>query len=95
MRWSISVKSGIAALAAVIAFAPAAYACPLCFASSRPGVLHAYLVSAYFMIGLAWGIIGAITLYAVRSYSEKPEQADRSTHSEEARSIESPGSPFE
>ena len=46
------------------------------------------------MIGLAWGVIGAITLYAFRVYSEKSEQVDKSTHLEYARSIKSPDAPF-
>jgi len=53
-----------------------AYACPLCFASSGPGVLRAYLVSAFFMIGLAWAVIGGIWLYAARMYSEAAEPGD-------------------
>lgn len=46
------------------------------------------------MIALAWGVIGAITLYAFRVYSEKSEQVDTSTYLEAARSIKSPSAPF-
>ena len=95
MRWFISVKLAAVAILAVMVRAPAAYACPLCFASSGPGVLHAYLVSVFFMIALAWGLIGAITLYAFRVYSEKLEQGDRSTHLEAARSIKGSTAPIE
>lgn len=94
MRWSTSVKSAALAISAVLVCTPAAYACPLCFGSSGPGVLHAYLVSAFFMIALAWGIIGAITLYAFHAYSEKSELTDTSLYLETAGSIESPGEPL-
>lgn len=47
------------------------------------------------MIGLAWAVIGAITLYAFRVYSEKSEHVDTSTHLETARSCKSPGAPLE
>jgi hypothetical protein len=53
-----------------------AYACPLCFASSGPGVLRAYLVSAFFMIALAWAVIAGIWLYAARVYQEGTEAGD-------------------
>jgi len=86
MRWFILVKFAAFAILAVLICAPAAYACPLCFASSSPGVLRAYLVSAFFMIALAWGVVGAITLYAFRVYSEKLEQGDTSTHLQRVRS---------
>jgi hypothetical protein len=95
MCWSTSVKSAAVAISAVFVCAPAAYACPLCFGSSAPGVLHAYLVSAFFMIALAWGVIGAITLYAFHVYSEKLEEGDASKYLEAACSIESPTAPFE
>jgi predicted cobalt transporter CbtA len=95
MRWFTSVKFAAFVISAVLVCAPAAYACPLCFASSSPGVLHAYLVSAFFMIALAWGVIGAITLYAFRVYSEKSEQGDTSTYLEATRSNKSPNAPFE
>ncbi len=95
MRWFTSIKSTALAISAVLVLAPAAYACPLCFASSAPGVLHAYLVSAFFMIALAWGAIGGITLYAFRVYSEKLEQGDTSTHLQAKRSNKSPTAPFE
>jgi hypothetical protein len=95
MRWFILVKFAAFVILAVLVCAPAAYACPLCFASSSPGVLRAYLVSVFFMIALAWGVIGAITLYAFRVYSEKLEQGDTSTYLEAARSIKSPTAPFE
>ena len=95
MRWFISVKFAAITILAVLACAPAAYACPLCFASSAPGVLRAYLVSAFFMIALAWGVIGAITLYAFRVYSENSELGDVSTHSEAAGSIKGSAAPFE
>ena len=74
MRWFILVS--VSASAASLFSAPIAYACPLCFASSAPGVLHAYLVSAFFMIALAWGVIGAIWLYAARLYQEGAESRD-------------------
>jgi len=86
MRWFILVKFAAFAILAVLICAPSAYACPLCFASSSPGVLRAYLVSAFFMIALAWGVIGAITLYAFRVYSEKLEQGDTSAHLQAVRS---------
>ena len=73
MRWFTSVSVGVSATAASLFWAPMAYACPLCFASSGPGVLRAYLVSAFFMIGLAWAVIGGIWLYAARMYSEAAE----------------------
>ena len=95
MRWFISVKFAALVISAVLVCAPAAYACPLCFASSSPGVLRAYLVSAFFMIALAWGVIGAITLYAFHIYSEKSEPGDTSPHLEAARSNKSPSPPFE
>ena len=95
MRWFILVKFAAFAILAVLICAPAAYACPLCFASSSPGVLRAYLVSAFFMIALAWGVVGAITLYAFRVYSEKLEQGDTSTHLQATRSNKSPNAPFE
>ncbi len=95
MRWFILVKFAAFVILAVLVCAPASYACPLCFASSAPGVLHAYLVSAFFMIALAWGVIGGITLYAFRVYSEKLERGDTSTHLQAARSNKSPTAPFE
>jgi hypothetical protein len=95
MRWFISVSLYLGVIAAGVCYAPAALACPLCFASSGPGVLRAYLVSAFFMIALAWGVIGAITLYAFHVYSEKSEQADTNTCLEVVRSIESPTVPVE
>ncbi len=95
MRCFTSVKFAAFAISAVLVCAPAAYACPLCFGSSAPGVLRAYLVSAFFMIALAWGVIGAITLYAFRVYSEKSEQGDTSTYLEAARSTKSPTAPSE
>ena len=94
MRWCTSVKSAVFAISAVLVCAPAAYACPLCFGSSGPGVLRAYLVSAFFMIALAWGVIGAITLYAFRAYSEKSEQVATNTQLEAARLIKSPSAPL-
>lgn len=95
MRWFISVKFAAFVILAVLVCAPAAHACAVCFASSSPGVLHAYLVSVFFMIALAWGVIGAITLYAFRVYSEKSEQEDTSRHLDAAHSIETPTAPFE
>ena len=82
MRWFTSVS--VAASVAVLFWAPAAYACPLCFGSSAPGVLRAYLVSAFFMIGLAWAVIGGIWLYAARMYPEKAEAGDTGAYSPEA-----------
>ena len=70
MRWYTSLS---AAVAVGFAGAPAAYGCPLCFGSSAPGVLRAYLVSAFFMIGLAWAVIGGLWLYVARTYSQKTE----------------------
>ena len=80
MRWftSVSVSAGVVGFV----WAPPAYACPLCFASSAPGVLRAYLVSAFFMIGLAWAVIGGIWLYAARTYSEAAEPVDATTRVE-------------
>ncbi len=86
MRWFTLVKFAGFAILALLICAPAAYACPLCFASSSPGVLRAYLVSAFFMIALAWVVIGAIALYAFRLYSEKLEQGDTSAHLQAVRS---------
>ena len=94
MRWSIYLRAVVFAIVAGLWLAPAAYACPLCFGSSAPGVLRAYLVSAFFMIALAWGVIGAIALYAFRVFPEKSEPGD-TTYLEAARSIESPTAPFE
>lgn len=82
MRWSIYLKSVFFTIVAGLWLAPAAYACPLCFSALGSGVLQAYLVSAFFMIALAWGVIGAITLYALRVYPEKSEQGDTRTHLE-------------
>lgn len=91
MRCFTSVKFAAFVISAVLVCAPAeAYACPLCFGSSSPGVLRAYLVSAFFMIAFAWGVIGAITLYAFRTYSEQEEQGDTSTYLETARSTKRP-----
>ncbi len=73
MRWFISV-SLVAFLSATIFGVPTAYACPLCFASSGPNVLHAYLVSAFFMIVLAWTMIGIVALYAFHLCSNQSEQ---------------------
>lgn len=70
MRWFTSLS---AAVAVGFAGAPAAYGCPFCFGSSDPGVLRAYLVSAFFMIGLAWAVIGGLWLYVARTYSQKTE----------------------
>ena len=95
MRWFISVKLAAFVILAVLACAPAADACAVCFSSSSPGVLRAYLVSTFFMIALAWGVIGAITLYAFRVYSEKSEQGDTSTYMEAAHSIKSSTTPVE
>ncbi len=86
MRWSIYLRSFVFAIVAGLWLAPAACACPLCFGSSAPGVLRAYLVSAFFMIALAWVVIGAIALYAFRLYSEKLEQGDTSAHLQAGRS---------
>jgi hypothetical protein len=38
------------------------------------------------MVGLAWGVIGAIALYASRVYFKKSEQENTSTQLEAARS---------
>jgi hypothetical protein len=80
MRWSIYLRSFVFAIVAGLWLAPAACACPLCFGSSGPGVLRAYLVSAFFMIALAWAAIGAIALYAVRTYPEKALPNDTAVH---------------
>ncbi len=95
MRWFTSVKFAAFVISVVIVRAPAAYACSLCFGSSGPSVLRAYLVSAFFMIALAWGVIGAITLYALRVYSERSQQRDASRYLKAARSIKSSAAPFE
>ena len=71
MRWFTSVSVGVSATAASLFWAPMAYACPLCFASSGPGVLRAYLVSAFFMIGLAWAVIGGYG-YTPPACTQKP-----------------------
>jgi hypothetical protein len=71
MRSSTAVKSVALLMAAIVASSSAAHACSHCFASSAPGVLHAYLVSVFSMIALAWGAIGAITLYALHVNPEK------------------------
>ena len=83
MRWftSVSVSASVAGLV----WAPAAYACPLCFGSSAPGVLRAYLVSVFFMIGLAWAVVAGIWLYAARMYSEKAQARDAEAYSEAVR----------
>jgi hypothetical protein len=88
MRWFTSVKSAAVAIPAVLVYAPIAYACPLCFASSSPGVLRAYLVSAFFMIALAWAVIAAIWLYAARIYSEKTERGEPAKSADAVPSIE-------
>jgi hypothetical protein len=95
MRWFTSVKFAALVISAILVCAPAAYACPLCFGSSAPGVLRAYLVSAFFMIALAWGVIGGITLYAFHMYPEKSERGDPSKYLEAVRSTKSPTAPFE
>lgn len=86
MRWftSVSVSASVAGLL----WAPAAYACPLCFGSSGPGVLRAYLVSAFFMIGLAWALIAGICLYAARMYSEEAQAEDTGAYVEAAPPIQ-------
>jgi len=83
MRWftSVSVSAGVVGFA----WAPAAYGCPLCFGSSAPGVLRAYLVSAFFMIGLAWAVIGGLWLYVARMYSQKTEAVDTGTYLQRRR----------
>jgi hypothetical protein len=48
-------------------------------------VLRAYLVSAFFMLALAWGVIGAIVLYAFRVYPDRSEQEDTSRYLDAAR----------
>ena len=95
MRWSIYLRSLFFAIVAGLWLAPTSYACPLCFASAGAGVLRAYLVSAFFMLALAWGVIGAIVLYAFRVYPDRSEQEDTSRYLDAARSIKSPNAPFE
>src|ERR1700691_2438003 len=68
MRWFTSAKFAAVLAAAGLMCTGTAYACAQCYASSAPGVLHAYLVSVSSMIALAWGAIGAITLYTLRAY---------------------------
>ncbi len=90
MRCFTSVS--VSASAAGLLWAPAAYACPLCFGSSAPGVLRAYLVSAFFMIGLAWAVIAGIWLYAARMYSEEPQAGDAGAYVEATRANSKSGS---
>jgi len=87
MRWFTSVSVGVFASAASLFWAPMAYACPLCFASAGPGVVHAYLVSAFFMIGLAWAVIGGIWLYAARMHSQSVQPEDSTVNAKVSRSI--------
>jgi plastocyanin len=78
MRWFISVKLAAAVLLALLLRASQVYACAQCYASAGPTVVRAYLVSAFCMIGLAWVVIGAISLYALRVCRRKPESKDLS-----------------
>lgn len=55
----------------------AAYACPLCFGSSSPRVLHAYYLSAVMLIGLAWTLGLGVCLYGFWMYRQKIELTDR------------------
>ncbi|MGD0074132.1 MAG: hypothetical protein ABSD31_07280 [Candidatus Binataceae bacterium] len=64
----------------------AAYACPLCFGSSPPRVLHAYYLSAVILVGLAWTLIAGICLYAFRMYGRDTESSDETTIQSEVRS---------
>lgn len=94
MRWFTSVKSAAVAIPAVLIYAAVAYACPLCFASSPPGVLRAYLVSAFFMIALACVVVGAIGLYASRMHSQSVQPEDLTVNAKPSRSIRSADSDF-
>jgi len=87
MRWFTSVSVWACAIAAALFYAPPARACPLCFASAGPGVLRAYLVSAVFMIGLAWSIIGMMCLYVIRKYSDGTPQKDATVTEQIAESL--------
>jgi hypothetical protein len=71
MRWFTSAKFAAVLAPAFLMCTRTAYACSQCYASSAPGVLRAYLVSVFSMIALAWGTIGAITLYTLRTYPEE------------------------
>lgn len=79
MRWFTSVNLYFGVITAGLSYTPAAWACPLCFGSSGPGILHAYLVSAYFMIGLAWSMIGLMCLYVARKYPDRTQKEDAAT----------------
>lgn len=87
MHWFTSARSAAVAIPALLVYASEAYACPLCFASSAPGVLHAYLVSTFFMLGVGGAVVGAIGLYAARAHSQKVQAEDQTTHTKPSRSM--------
>jgi len=93
MRWSTSVRV-TTALTSVL-HASAVYACPLCYGSSTVGVLRAYLVSAFFMIALAWIVIGAVWLYAARLYPESAHSRDLGIDGETRGSLRNAAGEFE
>jgi hypothetical protein len=67
-------KAALSAIVGGMLIPSAAYACPLCFGSSPPRVLHAYYLSA------------GICLYAFRMYGRDTESSDETTIQSEVRS---------
>jgi hypothetical protein len=95
MRWFTSVSFYLGAIGAGLCYAPAAWGCPLCFGSSGPGVLHAYLVSAFFMIGLVWSMIGLMCFYVARTDSDGAQQEGAGTIPQAAGSIQDSPAAFD
>jgi hypothetical protein len=89
MRWFTSAKSAAVAIPTVLVYAPVAYACPLCFASSSLVVLRAYLVSTFFMLALGCVVTIAIGLYAARMHSQSVQPKDSTVNARASRSIRS------
>jgi hypothetical protein len=66
--WCRALPRSTAALSGVIlVLAPvAARACPMCYESSRPGVLSAYYLSTALLTLLPFAIFGAVAFVAFR-----------------------------
>ena len=94
MRWFTSARLSLGVIAASLWYTPAVWACPLCFGSSGSGVLRAYLVSAYFMIGLAWSMIALMCLYVARKYPDRAQQEDAVTVPQAAGPIQNSRAAF-
>ncbi len=77
-------KSALPAIVGGMLIPSAAYACPLCFGSSTPRVLHAYYLSAVLLVGLAWALVAGICLYAFRMYGRDLGSTDETTTQNEA-----------